>query len=65
MKTFNNNPKQTAWEVWFTSAIATLLILLFIGIVIEELCDNIIYITLLIVAFVNTICAIIVGLNSD
>jgi len=65
MSTFNNTPKQTMWEIWFTSAVAILLILLFTGTVIEELCDNIIYITLLISAFVNTICAIIVGLNSD
>lgn len=65
MSTFNNTPKQTMWELWFTSAVAILLILLFTGTVIEELTNNITYITLLIFSFVNVLCAIIVGLNSD
>jgi uncharacterized membrane protein YbhN (UPF0104 family) len=64
MKTFNNNPNQTIWEIWFVSAIIILLTLLFIGTVIEELCDNQMYINLLIIAFINTISAIIIGLNS-
>jgi uncharacterized membrane protein YbhN (UPF0104 family) len=64
MKTFNNNPKQTIWEIWFVSAIIILLTLLFTGTVIEKLCDNQMYINLLIIAFINALSAIIVGLNS-
>lgn len=64
MSTFNNNPNQTIWEIWFTSSIAILVILLFIGTVIEELCNNPLYITLLITSFINVIFATIVGLNN-
>lgn len=63
MSTFNNNPRQTIWEMWFVSSIIILLTLLFTGTVIEDLCDNQMYINLLIVAFINTLSAIIVGLK--
>lgn len=62
MSTFNNNPKQTLWETWFISSISILLILLFIGTVIRDLNDNIHYIIILVVSFINALCAIIIGL---
>ena len=63
--TTNNNPKQTIWEIWFTSSITILLIIIFIGTVIDYLPEHQIYITLLIISFINALCAIIVGLRDD